>query len=243
MARSRRAGEDALEIELCARYLDEAAFSAGDSDLEIGARSLRSRIDLGELVANERLWPPLVEEFERWRARYRRAYLDAHRDRRASDMQMAGRMERAGPSVSAIESFAAISELGPPPASEIATRWEELSGTITPCSRTPEVISLGERPYCEECRMMPGSAPAHADVEAVMAEVETAIRHYNTRLSSVAVQEVLLGRREAEISRLLQLNDAADLSALADILDADVVGFLQDFLRGSGQTTAASDEE
>ncbi len=243
MARSRRAGEDALEIELCARYLDEAAFGAGDSDLEIGARSLRSRIDLGELVENERLWPPLVEEFERWRARYRRAYLDAHRERRASDTQMAGRMERAALSVGAIESFAAISELGPLPVSDIAARWEELAGTITPCSRTPEVISLGERPYCEECRMMPGSAPAYSDVEAVMAEAEAALRHYNTRLSSAAVQEVLLGRREAEVGRLLRLNDAADLSALADILDADVVGFLRDFLRGSGQTAAAADGE
>ena len=158
-------------------------------------------------------------------------------------MEMARLVERAAVSVSAIESFAAISELGPPPDPDIFTRWGELSGTITPCSSAPEEISLAERPYCGECRMVPGSAPAYADVEAAIAEVEAALRYYNTRLSSVAVQEVLVGQREAEVGRLLQLNDAADLSALAEVLDADVIGFLRDFLRGSGQAAATSDQE
>ena len=55
MKRSRRAGENSVEIELCVRYLDEAQFTPGHGDLKMTARTLRFQIDLGELIRNAEL--------------------------------------------------------------------------------------------------------------------------------------------------------------------------------------------
>lgn len=240
--RSRRAGEDALEIELCVRYLDEAQFARGDTELKVTARSLRSQIDLGELIENAELWPPIVESFERWRADYRHAYLEEHAHRQELDSAVLKRIERTERQVRALVGFARIPELGPPPANQLIERWREVSETVSPCACSPDEIPLAGRPYCEACRMLPGSTPTYSDVEAVMAEVERQLAEYNSRLSSVAVRELLSGQRPEEVEKLLKLNDAADLSALAGVLDGEVIDFLRQFLRGSETRTPAGDD-
>ena len=72
-----------------------------------------------------------------------------------------------------------------------------------------------------------------SDIDGYLFELESVLGSYNRRLSSVAVQEALAGRQSDRLSKLLELRDAADLSALSEHLGADVIDFLREFLAAS----------
>ena len=71
------------------------------------------------------------------------------------------------------------------------------------------------------------------DIDGFLFELESVLRSYNRRLSSVAVRETLNNRQSDRLATLLKLREAADLSALSNHLGGDVIDFLQEFLAAS----------
>ena len=228
LARSRRAGEEALAIERCARYLDEAAFGPDERDL-----ALTARIDLRSLVENPELWPPILEECERWRAGYRTAYLEHHAERRAHNRVMQQQMERAEHQMTAAERLGQIPELGAPPGRSLRNRWRELSEMVAVCPASDEEVTLSDHPWCERCRTRLGVRPSDDDVEEVVGEIERTLAGYNERLSSATVRDILAGRRREDVEKILAIVAAGGMEALAEVLDGDVVRFLSEFMRGA----------
>ena len=233
LGRSRRAGEEALAIERCARYLDEAEFGPDERDLALTARALRARIDLRVLVENPDLWPPILEEFERWRAEYRTAYLEHHAERRTYNRVMQQRMERAEHQLTAVERLGQIPELGAPPGRSLRNRWRELSEMVAVCPASDEEVTLSDHPWCERCRTRLGVRPIYGDVEVLTGEIERTLAGYNERLSSATVRDILAGRRREDVEKILAIVAAGGMEALAEVLDDDVVRFLSEFMRGA----------
>jgi len=231
LARSRKAGEEALAIERCARYLDEAEFGPDERDLTLTARALRARIDLRVLVENPDLWPPILEEFERWRAGYRTAYLEHHAERRTYNRVVQQRMERAEHQMTAAERLGQIPELGAPPDPSLRSRWRQLNEMAAVCSASDEEVALSDHPWCERCGTRLGVRPSDDDVEEVVGEIERTLAGYNERLSSATVRDILAGRRREDVEKILAIVAAGGMEALAEVLDDDVVRFLSEFMR------------
>ena len=231
LARSRSASEEALAVERCARYLDEAEFGPDERDLALTARALRARIDLRSLVENPELWPPILEQFERWRADYRTAYLEHHAERRARNREMQQRMERAEHQLTAVERLGQIPELGSPPDPSLRSRWRQLNEMVAVCPTSNEEVALGDHPWCERCRTRLGVRPSDSDVEEVVDEIERTLAGYNDHLSSATVRDILAGRRREDVEKILAIVAAGGMEALAGVLDDDVVRFLSEFMR------------
>jgi hypothetical protein len=142
-------------------------------------------------------------------------------------------MARAIVQIAAIEGFAHLPELGPPQNRDLTQRYEELALGLEPCARLEHDLSLVSHPYCEGCGMTLSSPTERGDIDEFLFELESVLRSYNRRLSSVAIRETLAGRQPERLGRLLKLRDAADLSALSDHLGSDVIDFLHEFLAES----------
>ncbi len=221
------------DIEHIVTFLDAAEFGTEQRPLELEARALRARCGAGLLNEFAGIWPALSSDFERWRADYRRAYLSMHRTRRAQDEERQRKMARAIVQIAAIEGFAHLPELGPPQNRDLTHRYEELALGLEPCPKLEHDLSLINHPYCEQCGMTLSSPTERGDIDEFLFELESVLRSYNRRLSSVAVRETLAGRQPERLGTLLKLRDAADLSALSDHLGSDVIDFLHEFLAES----------
>jgi hypothetical protein len=232
--RLRRAGEDALEIERCAAYLDAADFGRSDQPLALEAETLRARIALPAILGNPSLWPPLQHDFQNWRRRYQRAYLEFHAGRREAARHL---LRQAGEGVrllTAAERFSQIPELGPPADPTLGKRWQEVASAVQECPAPEEEISLADRPQCATCGARMGASLDTAEFEKTLAEIKAQVTACNARLGDATVREVLAGRRRDEVEKLLQINAAGDLSTLSGVLSDDVIAFLRQFLRGAG---------
>jgi hypothetical protein len=232
--RLRRAGEDALEIERCAAYLDAADFGRADQPLALEAETLRARIDLPTVLENPSLWPPLQHDFENWRRRYRRAYLEFHAGRRAAARSLLRQAGEGARLLNAADRFAQVPELGPPPDPDLSKRWREVAAGIQECLEQEEGMALTARPQCTACGARMGAPLDMAEFEKTLGEIRAQVAACNARLSDATVREILAGSRRDEVQKLLQINAAGDLSTLSGVLSADVLDFLRQFLRGSG---------
>jgi hypothetical protein len=123
--------------------------------------------------------------------------------------------------------------LGPPQDISLKQRYEELALGLVPCTRLEHDMSLINQPSCETCGMTLSSPQERQDIDGFLFELGSVLRSYNRRLSSVAVRETLANRQSDRLTRLLNLRDAADLSALSDHLGGDVIDFLQELLAAS----------
>jgi len=220
-------------IEQTVAFLEAAEFGTDHRPLELEARALRARFSAGLLNDSDGLWPSLSFDFDRWRSDYRRVYISMHAKRRAQDEERQQRMARAIVQLAAVEGFSQLEELGPPQDNSLKQRYEELALGLVPCTRLEHDMSLINQPSCETCGMTLSSPQERQDIDGFLFELDSVLRSYNRRLSSVAVRETLADRQSDRLTRLLKLRDAADLSALSDQLSGDVIEFLQEFLAAS----------
>ncbi len=232
--RLRRAGDDAVEIERCAAYLDGADFGRPDQPLAIEAEALRARLDLLSILENPSLWPPLEHDFRNWRRRYQRTYWEFHAARQAAAREMLARIEEGSRQLRAVERFAMVPELGRGPDPSLSGRWREVSSAVRECPASPDEASLADAPQCPECGARMGAPLGTVDVEKTLTEIRGQLAQYNTRLGDATVREVLAGQRRDEVEKLLQISAAGDLSTLSTVLSDDVISFLRQFLRGAG---------
>jgi hypothetical protein len=221
------------DLEETVAFLDTAEFGVEQRPLELEARVLRARFSAGLLDDSDGLWPALSSDFDRWRADYRRAYLSMHSKRPTVDEERQQRLSRAIMQLAAIEQFAKILELGAPQDTGLTQRYEELAESLEPCTRLEHDLSLISQPSCDACGKTLSSSSERPDIDGYLFELESVLRSYNRRLSSVAVREALADRQPERLSMLFKLRDAADLSALSDHLGNDVIDFLREFLAES----------
>ena len=228
--RARELAAHAREIERSTAFLNAAEFGGEHRDLELEARTLRARFSAGLLDDVTGVWPALRSDFDRWRTDYRRAYLGMHANRRAFDEELQRKMARAIVQLAAVEGFSQLPELGPPQDSDLTQRYEELAVSLEPCDNLEHDVPLIAQPYCEACGVTLSSPSERQDIDGFLFELESVLRSYNRRLSSVAVREALSGDQPERLAKLLRVRDAADLSALSDHLSRDVIDFLREFL-------------
>ncbi|MSQ13902.1 MAG: hypothetical protein EXR47_07230 [Dehalococcoidia bacterium] len=220
----------ALQQVLQARtYLSEVEPTLEDPAFSHNCRLILARIDLGSLEADPNAWPSIRHSLLQFKEQYGRAYRDRHRGYHAATARLARQLEAARLLVRALELFNTIVELGEPVAPQLPSQHQSLAEAIVVCSEKPEALPLDDQPFCRACRLRLDQPLPEQEAETLLKALETAWREQNRRLATLAAHQVIAQPRTRSVDWLAKLVQTANLTPLANVLDAEVMAFLRAF--------------
>ena len=217
-------------IESAKAYLDRMTFGREHQELSLERDSVAARIEPVSLLADPVLWSSVEESFFRLRARYTSAYAPHHARYHGEGAQLANRLEALRPQVEALTRFNQMRELGEPVGGEVHQLYGEVSSALKTCALAADELSLDTRPQCRGCLLTLDEYVPLRAAERLIGSAEAALREYNRRLGSHSVRQVLAQPSREQLDRYMDLLRVADPSALATVLDDEVVAFLRQFL-------------
>ena len=213
------------------RYLEQMTFNQDGQELLLQRDALAARIDPDSLMANPLLWGSIEGSFYRLRAEYVQAYVAHHKRYHQEALELSHRLERLRPQVEALARLNDMPELGEPMGTAVSGQFQELTASLRVCLAAEEELSLGDVPYCQACSLRLDAEVRRRDAELLFGAAERALREYNRCLSSHSVRKILAHPSREQLDKFINLVQVADSSALANVLDDEVMEFLRQFLR------------
>jgi hypothetical protein len=191
----------------------------------------QEQLSFAVLVAEGHRWSGIHSAFDRFRGRYRAAYLEHHRQYWREALRLHAQLMDFASKTYALRRLKTLTELGPPMGEEAIARYEELPGRIGACALAlRQELELSQEARCPACGIALGEEPPWQEAEEVQHLLEKALGQQLRRLSSKAVRRVLLQSGEARMQEFLQVVQASQTHSLAQILDDELLGFLRRFL-------------
>jgi hypothetical protein len=174
------------------------------------------------LLTEPRRWASLAEDAERFVRRYAQAYVTHHGAYHTEVARLSHQVDDVARQARALERLNRLSDLGAP-----------LGGGLSALAAQPTVESTERDPVCHACGILLGQSPPTAETAEIAGYVGDALGAQSRRLAG-AVARRLAGRESHErLDRFVQVVQVADLSALANVLDDDLLAFVGDLLRES----------
>ena len=233
LRRADRLSAVASDIVAAREYLQNAAPGRHNQELGLERDAVVARLDYDSLSTSPSLWSSVESSFFRFRDRYALAYSSHHARYQHEALELARRLESLRPQVEAIARFNAVPELGEPVGVEVRQLFQGVSSALKQCDALKDDLRLEQSPRCVSCSLTLEDEIPRRDAEVLFGAVEGAMRTYNRRLSSHSVRQVLAHPTKEQLDQFINLVQVADLSALANVLDDEVVDFLRRFLRGT----------
>jgi hypothetical protein len=212
------------------QYLSGVAFGPADGDLQLEHSAVSARIELTSLLENPSLWPSIEGRLGEFRSKYSGRYLTHHTRYYEQEREIGRRLERLAPQVAALARFNEMPELGEPIGVDARERLQVVVGSLRSCSTAADQIGLETSPRCQMCSLGLDEEAPRKEADAAMDGVEMAMREYSRVLGSHGARMVLANPTSAQLTKFVELVQVADPSALADVLNDDVVEFLRQFL-------------
>lgn len=230
----------APEITIMAGYLDAVQLRPTDRDLSGDKTAIRGQLSLRELATQPNLWSSIRAQFDDFRTRYRIAYQKHHRDTYAAMQRLAERLADAPRRLQALALLNSIRELGSPVGDDLSERFQSLQERLRTCSTPLSSLTLEDRPTCV-CGLTLSDEPPTAEVDAFLRDLERALQTQQRRLASEAIHRVLARSGEERMAVFIQAVQAANMTALVDVMDAELAAFIQRLL--AEQEVGASDTD
>jgi len=233
LRRADRLSSVVSDIVSAREYLQDVAPGRDDQKFGLERDAVAARLDSASLSASPSLWGSVETSFFRFRERYALAYSSHHDRYQQEALELAHRLERLRPQVEAIARFNSMPELGEPMGVEVPQLFRELSSAIKQCDVLKDDLQLEQSPVCASCSLTLDGLIPRRDAEVLFGAIDGAMRTYNRRLSSHSVRQVLAHPTKEQLDQFISLVQVADPSALANVLDDEVVEFLRRFLRST----------
>ena len=218
-------------------YLGQMTFGGAHRELMLERDSVAARIEPDSLIANPSLWSSIEDSFRRLRSRYLHVYVSQHAAYHQEALELGHRLERLSPQVEALARFNEIPELGEPVGTEVPQLFKDVTASYKICLPGQEKLSLDDAPYCRGCQLSLDQEVPRREAELLMGATERAMQKCNRRLSSHSVRQILAHPTREQLDKFVALVQVADPSALVNVLDDEVVGFLRRFLRSAEPST------
>ena len=203
------------------------------TELALARFAILTRIDPEGLLRDPSLWGSIEESFGQMCKRYAIAYAVHHESYNQEALELSHWLERLAPQVNALVHFGEILELGEPVGGEVPGLFKDLSDSLHVCLVDGDELDLGDVPYCQGCGLRMDQDIARRDAALAFAALDRTMREYNRRLGSHSVRRTLAHPNKEQLDKFVTLVQVADPSALANVLDDDVVAFLRRFLSAS----------
>lgn len=213
-------------------YLQGASLKDSDRDLKTQRMILLEQIDLPSLAAQPHLWGSIWATFEDFKLRYRNEYRKFHRDTNEALIKIQQSMEDAPDKLRALALLNSISELGPAVGDDLGIRYIDLCQGVDPCSiRDYLQVTVESSPVCTACQREMTYTPPNQAVEQFNRELHLALIDQQRRLASETIRRVLERGKGDVLVQFLQVIQAANLTALVNVLDENVVRIIRELLR------------
>jgi len=214
------------------RYLNQVSLKDSDRDLKAQRMTLLTQITLSSLAAQPHLWSGIWATFEDFKKRYRNEYQKFHRDTNNALVKIQQSLTDVPSHLQALALLNGITELGPAIGQELEKRYVELHQGLEPCAVTDYLqVTVDAHPVCSEChREMTYTAPVN-DVENFLRDLDQALFDQQRRLASETIRRVLERGQGDALGQFLQVIQAANLTALVNVLDANIVKIIRTLLR------------
>lgn len=223
--------ELAPDIARTRLYLEQMRFGRRHQGLALGQRSVAGRIDPDGLLVDPSQWGGIEQSFRDMRRQYVGVYVDHHASYHQQTLAMGDRLEGLTAQIDALARCNEMPESGDAVGTEVPQLVERLRGSLKVCPAEADELSLEDVPYCPRCELFLDEEVPLRDATLLFETVRKAMQEYNRRLSSHVVRRVLARPTREQLDKLIDLAQVADLSALANVLDDEVVEFLRRFLK------------
>ena len=221
--------EAALELATMRAYLDGAPPGRDNADLAADHAFTREQLSFLTLLEQPHQADSLRATFEMFRAGYLGAYVNHHHAYWKDVSRLRAALDAALPAAQALARLNTLRALGPPLGEAELTAYERVACQPSACSAHGLASALHERPVCTECNLTLEDSPPNEDVARVLSGLRAALAHQQARLASEAVRRIL-ARGGERLGQFLQVVQASDLAGLSQVLDDDLVSFLQELL-------------
>lgn len=229
------------EVAEVKRYLDSLRLRENDRELGAQKATLLMQINLNNLADQPHLWSGICATFEQFKARYCNEYRKHHRDTNITLKKLADSLAEAPHQLNALALLNSIRDLGPARGQDLADAYEQLKQALDPCPISDyQAVTVEAAPVCAECRRDLTYSPPDEQVETFRRNLEAALADQQRRLASEAIRRVLERKGDA-LSQFVQAAQAANIAALVDLLDENIVNVIRKLLAEEQIGTAEGD--
>lgn len=223
------------------RYLGQVSLKDSDRELKAQRMTLLAQIDLASLAAQPHLWGGIWATFEDFKRRYRNEYQKFHRDTNEALLKIRQGLTSIPNQLRALSLLNGITELGPAIGEDLEERFAQLQQGLEPCAVTDYLqVTVDAAPVCETCKREMTYNPPVQLVEKLNRDLDQALIEQQRRLASETIRRVLERGQGDALGQFLQVIQAANLTALVNVLDADIVKIIRELLRQEQIVTVES---
>jgi hypothetical protein len=223
------------------RYLEQVSFKDSDRELKTLCMLMLAQIDLVNLASQPNLWGRIWETFEKFKLRYRNEYQKFHRDTNEALGKIQQGLNNIPNQLRALALLNGITELGPAIGKDLEERYAQLQQGLDPCTVTDYLqVTVNAAPVCESCKRAMTYTPPVQTVEKFIHELNQALMEQQRRLAGETIRRVLERGQGDALIQFLQVIQAANVTSLVDVLDADIVKIIRDLLRQEQIVTVES---
>ncbi len=229
------------QISEAQRYLEQASLKESDRELRAQRMTLLAQIDLASMAAQPHLWGGIWATFEDFKRRYRNEYQKFHRDTNESLSKIQQGLADVPNQLRALSLLNSITELGPAIGEDLEYRYTELCQGLEPCNVTDYLqVTVDAAPVCSACQREMTYTPPVQVVEKFNRDLKQALMDQQRRLASETIRRVLERGQGDALGQFLQVIQAANMTALVNVLDANIVRIIRDLLHQEQIVTVES---
>ena len=220
-----------LELTSIRQYVSQAVVPGTERDLLLDRTIVIGQLQCSVLVTEPQRLASARAALEDFRLRYQMRYVAHHRSYWTAMAHLRAKLVEARRHTDALERLNRLVELGPPAGEGALEAYRKLLNETSPC---PLIVGvdreLDDAPTCPACRLRLDDEAPTERVAEILRRIERAGDRHMTRLSSLAVRQVLEHSNDPRIEQFLKVVQASQLSSLVEILDDALIGYLRRFL-------------
>ncbi len=219
----------ARELLAMRAYLAGARPGSADVDLAADHAFTLEQLSFLTLLEQPHQLDRLRATFEMFRNAYAFAYANHHAAYWEEAARLRAELDTAAPAAEAIARLNTLRALGPPAGEHALAAYQSLAMQPSACDALELQAILLAQPACPQCAVSLDDQPPSAEVDRALAGLGAALVAQQTRLAGEAVRRIL-DRGGERLQQFLQIVQAADVAALTQVLDDDLLSFLQELL-------------
>ncbi len=228
--RSLQEGRDGVDELLAMRaYLAEATVPENRPALVVDHAATLEQLSFIALLIEPHRIDSMRAAFETFRSAFSSAYVDHHARYWKAFGKLARTLHGLAPAARSLERLNSLRALGPAVGEEALAGYRTLSSSGPACTTNDLQKALVERPVCGSCGLTLKDSLPSEQTDDVTHRLNSALATQQQRLASEAVRRIL-ARGGERLDRFVEVVQAADTASLAQVLDGELLVFLQELL-------------
>ena len=221
--------EEVAELAAMRAYLDAATPGPQMHELFVDHAVTRERLSFAALLDQPRELESMRATFELFQSGYVEAYTEHHRRHWRAFARLRAILDEGALTAQALVRLNTLRALGRPVGRAALAAYGRMTRGRRACSARELASALREQPLCPDCGItMENGAPSE-ETEEVLRRLHAALARQQARLAGEAVRRIL-ARGGERIDQFLQIVQASDPAGLAQVLDDQLLAFLQELL-------------